>query len=358
MEKANLNKIISSHLLNWYKKNKRDLPWRKTKDPYAILVSEMMLQQTQVKTVIDYYHRFLVRFPDFETLAGAEEQEVLNAWQGLGYYSRARNLHALAKRVVTEYSGMLPNEEQTLKKLPGIGDYMCGAVMSIAFGQPLPAVDGNVLRVVSRVLNMHDDVTQTQTRKRMAVQVAGWIPSEAAGDFTQALMELGALICKPKSPECGTCPLQSECTALAAGEVEQLPVKTPKSKPVVIPYYALLITSGKKLMMEKRNDEGLLAGMWGVPLVEKSEGLDIEEFVRNWLGLSKINGIKLGDVVHTFTHRRWEMAVMHYQLTKSVEIAEKKWCSREEIAELPVPTAFNRVIRMLSFQKRKKDEEK
>lgn len=351
-------KNIATPLLTWYGENKRDLPWRRTKNPYAVLVSEMMLQQTQVNTVIDYYKRFLARFPSFEALAVAEEQDVLALWQGLGYYSRARNLHALAKRVVAEYGGVLPDEAEALRALPGIGDYMCGAVMSIAFEKPLPAVDGNVLRVSTRVLNRHEDITKAKTRKEISAQVAEWMPKNAAGDFTQAMMELGALICKPKNPSCDTCPLASHCAALAKGTVSVLPVKTPKQKPKTMEYFVVLVTAQDKLLMQRREEKGLLAGMWGLPMVEKRADTDIDAVVCGWINKPRRCGKRLGEAVHIFTHRRWEMSVIHYPIEKPMEDVSGTWVAMNELDRFPVPEAFKKAINMLPSQKRKKNEEK
>ncbi len=358
MKKENMKNTITEHLLVWYKKNKRDLPWRRTKDPYAILVSEMMLQQTQVGTVIDYYHRFLSWFPDFETLAAASEQDVLAAWQGLGYYSRARNLHALAKRVVSEYGGKLPKDAEHLRKLPGIGDYMCGAVMSIAFEKPYPAVDGNVLRVVSRVLDMHEDIAKTTTRKAVEAHVSEWIPEDASGDFTQALMELGALVCKPKNPDCESCPLSRYCAARARGTIDMLPVKTAKKKPITEAYFVLLIEAENGVLMQKREEGGLLAGMWGLPMVVKRLETDIDTDVRCWLGTAPRFCQVLGDTIHVFTHRRWEMTVVHCGLDRKREGLGGEWYPLSKISDLPVPVAFKKAIGMLGAKKRKKSEDK
>ena len=350
MEEKNIVKNISEPLLGWYKKNKRDLPWRSTKDPYAILVSEMMLQQTQVNTVVDYYNRFILLFPSFEALAAADEQAVLHAWQGLGYYSRARNLHKLAKQVVEEYDGKLPKDAEAVRGLPGVGDYMCGALMSIAFGVPSPAVDGNVLRVVARVLGIHDDVTKLKTKKDIAEKVRVWMPPNEAGDFTQALMELGAMVCKPQNADCDRCPLKNACEASKKCIVDDLPTKQVKKKPIVESYYALLITHQNKLLMQKRGDTGLLAGMWGVPLVDKTK-TNLDNIIANSFGSAGAKCTELGETKHVFTHRRWEMTVIHLALKNQSMNMSGEWCSRLELDELPIPEAFKKVIGMLPFQK-------
>ena len=214
----------TAKLLSWYRENRRDLPWRKTSDVYAVLVSEMMLQQTTVETVLGYYERFLERFPDVQTLAAADEEEVLAAWKGLGYYSRARNLHRLAKQVAAE-DGVFPGTLEGWQKLPGVGPYIAGAVTSIALGLPHAAVDGNVLRVFSRADGIEDDIMLPQTRKRVEALVRALMPHDATSDFTQALMELGALVCRPVSPDCNLCPVADGCVARERGIVDKLPVK-------------------------------------------------------------------------------------------------------------------------------------
>ncbi len=349
-EQAKENRI-ARHLLAWYKVSQRDLPWRKTKDPYAILVSEMMLQQTQVGTVIEYYHRFLARFPSFETLAAADEQDVLAVWQGLGYYSRARNLHRLAKHVAQEYGGKLPDDTARLRALPGVGDYICGAVMSIALGKPVPAVDGNVLRVATRVLDMHADITQNKTKQTISRQVADWMPESEAGDFTQALMELGALICKPKNAECGVCPLKTECAALKNGTVDALPMKPARRKPETVSYYVWLVSDGERILMQKRESGGLLGGMWGLPMTAISEVTDIADFVRRWLSVPEAECTVLGETTHIFTHRRWHMTVVDCRLMERPADAAGQWLTRDEIAGLPVPSAFKKILDDPSIQK-------
>ncbi|WP_035453359.1 A/G-specific adenine glycosylase [Alicyclobacillus herbarius] len=262
-------------LITWYEQNCRDLPWRHTTDPYAIWLSETMLQQTRVETVIPYYHEFLARFPTIQQLAAADEAEVLKMWQGLGYYSRARNLHKAAKLVVERYGGSIPSEAAFLATLPGIGPYTLGAILSIAFNQPVPAVDGNVLRVMARYLGV-DKPIQSQAAKRVVHDaVESWLTETTPAKLTQALMELGALVCIPRNPRCDKCPLQADCEALRIDRVHELPQRT-KAKPRrQVTVVALWCEDERGVLLEQRPDAGLLASMWQLPAVELTdEGVD------------------------------------------------------------------------------------
>lgn len=218
------------NLINWYKINQRDLPWRMNRDPYRVWVSEIMLQQTKVDTVIPYFYRFMEKFPTLEDLAAADEQEVLKAWEGLGYYSRARNLQNAVREVVAEYGGEVPTNPKDLGALKGVGPYTKGAILSIAFNQAEPAVDGNVMRVFSRVLRIEEDITLQRTKKLFEAYVKEMIDKDDPSSFNQAVMELGALICTPKSPACLFCPVQEQCSAFAEGVQEELPIKKKAKK--------------------------------------------------------------------------------------------------------------------------------
>jgi A/G-specific adenine glycosylase len=211
-------------LLDWYRANRRDLPWRATRDPYAIWISEAMLQQTRVETAIPYYERFLARFPDLQTLADADSDDVLGVWAGLGYYSRARNLHAAARIVVDEHAGELPDDAEALRSLPGVGRYTAGAVASIAFDRPEPVVDGNVSRVFARLRGIRDDVRKAATVRRLWEEAAALVRGPHPGDLNQALMELGARVCTPRAPRCPVCPVAHHCEAQRGGDAEALPV--------------------------------------------------------------------------------------------------------------------------------------
>ena len=263
--------FFASALLEWYAANKRDLPWRQDRDPYRIWVSEVMLQQTRVDTVIPYYERFMRRFPTIKDLAEAPEEEVLKLWEGLGYYSRARNLQAGARQVVERHGGVVPDDKAALSALRGIGPYTAGAILSIAFGKPEPAVDGNVMRVLSRYFLLEDDVAKPSARARIERLAASFIPAGQAGDFNQAVMELGALVCTPKSPGCLLCPVLARCAGRAAGRERELPVKS-KQKPPRPELRLAALVEGRgrhagKVLVRRRPDSGLLARMWELPHV-------------------------------------------------------------------------------------------
>ena len=217
-------------LIDWYRQNRRDLPWRQSRDPYRVLVSEIMLQQTRAETVKPYFHRFLATLPTVEALAGADEPTLLKLWEGLGYYSRVRNLQKAARAVMEHHGGVIPADFDALLKLPGVGRYTAGAVASIAFGIPVPAVDGNVLRVLARLTGDDTDILSPAAKKTAETTLAPLVPSDAAGDFTQSLIELGALVCTPGEPRCGDCPLHLLCTAHREGRERDLPVRLAKTK--------------------------------------------------------------------------------------------------------------------------------
>lgn len=250
-------------LLHWYALEKRDLPWRRTRDPYAILVSEIMLQQTRVEAVIPYYRRFLERFPDAGSLAQAPLDEVYECWAGLGYYRRARNLHAAAAALVAR--GAFPQSETELRNLPGVGEYTAAALASIAFGNPALALDGNALRVLARVYGVSTEINSAATRQALRRLTLPQIPYDRAGDFTQALMELGARLCTPRQPRCLTCPLQPRCVALAAGCVETIPRVPPRRKPVPVEVTAVRIRRGPETLLECRAKDEFLEQQWVVP---------------------------------------------------------------------------------------------
>jgi A/G-specific adenine glycosylase len=332
-------------LLKWYDANKRDLPWRRTHEPYAVLVSEMMLQQTRVGTVISYYEEFMRRFPDVFALARAAEIEVLGAWKGLGYYSRARNLHRCAQQIAERCGGKFPDTREGWLALPGVGDYIAGAVMSIALGRPCPAVDGNVLRVISRLYGLRGDIAAPAVRKEVEARVKGMMPQDRASDFAQALMELGALVCKPASPECGSCPVAVHCKALAQDAVQQIPVRTPRKAPREIKLAVAAVVCGGFLLMERRGEKALLAGMYGLPAVELEERRAPEALFRERYALELQVGVSVGHARHTFTHQRWEMDVRYYETDKPFPAGERlEWVPAESIDEKPVPKAFQKAI--------------
>lgn len=334
----NYNKTaFSDNLMTWYEANKRNLPWRETKDPYSIWVSEIMLQQTKVDTVIDYYTKFMEKYPTVVHLAKAEEQEVLKMWEGLGYYSRARNLHAAAKEVVEKYGGVVPDDPDKLGELKGIGPYTRGAVSSIAFNLPEPAVDGNVMRVLSRTLLLQDNISEVRTRKKIENLVRELISHENPSAFNQGLMELGALICTPRSPACMLCPVQENCRAFSEGIQEELPIRLKKKKQRVEHYNVLVLKNDAgEVAIEQRPSEGLLANMWQFPMIEKK--FVTKELVResedNLYGMSYEMTEKLGKVRHVFSHIIWELEVYAAKTDKVIG-DNVKFVAVEELSNYP-----------------------
>lgn len=323
----------------WYDATRRALPFRETRDPYAIWVSEVMLQQTRAETVIGYYRRFMEAFPTLQSLAEAEEQQVLKAWEGLGYYSRARNLHACARQVVSEYGGNFPQSIQALKKLPGIGDYTAGAVASIAFGVRTPAVDGNVERVVSRLMGIREDVGIPSVRRALRAEAEALVPEGRPGDFNQAMMELGARVCQP-APRCAECPVQSFCDAYAAGDADALPIKQRKAPQRVIPRGVALIRYEGRLLLQRR-EERLLQGLWCFP---GFDGLDAGSEVAarlKRLGIDARFIGEIGNARHVFTHIIWEMTLLSFEAESPACPPEGfLWADRMVLDALPLPTAM------------------
>ncbi len=307
---------LAGPLIAWFEVNARVLPWRSTSEkkvsPYGIWVSEIMLQQTRVEAVKGYYARFLRALPDMQALAGVQEDKLLKLWEGLGYYSRARNLQKAAKTVAAQYGGELPADYKALKSLPGIGPYTAGAVASLAFRIPVPAVDGNVLRVISRILDSHLDISLPETKaavEDMLSQVMSGGPAHDRPDlFNQALMELGAVVCIPNgAPQCFLCPVREFCLGYQHGTAEDLPVKAPKKPRRVEERTVLLLRWGKTTALRKRPGKGLLAGMWELPNLE---GFYSAGELENCLQIPKgcIRSIRpLGEARHIFTHIQWEM---------------------------------------------------
>ncbi|MBM3268605.1 MAG: A/G-specific adenine glycosylase, partial [Candidatus Sericytochromatia bacterium] len=263
---------FSTPLLAWFAVAQRDMPWRRTRDPYAIWISEVMLQQTQVATVRDYWLRFMARFPTVRDLADAPQDAVLKLWEGLGYYRRARHLQAAAGEIVARHDGQLPADPAALRMLPGFGPYTAGAVAAIAFDLPEPAVDGNVLRVLARLAAWEDDVTLPATRRKAEALASALIPAGRAGDFAQALMELGALICTPRKPRCGECPVAGACRARQAGIAESLPRKAPRAKAPYADMLVAVVVAGDRVLVERRPERGMLGGLMAFPAVRLAGG--------------------------------------------------------------------------------------
>ena len=299
---------ISRKLLSWYDVNARSLPWRSDPTPYRVWVSEIMLQQTQVETVIPYFLRFMERFPDLRSLAEAEENEVLQLWEGLGYYSRARNLHKAARMIVRDFGGQIPSDVSALKSLPGIGAYTAGAIASIAFGAREPALDANIRRVTIRLLNLHE-APGSQTDKTLWNFARQMLPPSRAGDVNQALMDLGSSVCTPADPLCPGCPLRCECLAFQNGSQNDLPMRNPKPKPPHKLVLAAVIRRGSQVLLCRRPADGMLGNLWeypgaSVPETTTDFSQALQALVAERFELSIEVKTHLGAFKHAYTHFR------------------------------------------------------
>ncbi|WP_188456835.1 A/G-specific adenine glycosylase [Virgibacillus oceani] len=338
-------------LLNWYDTNKRDLPWREDQDPYKIWVSEIMLQQTKVDTVIPYFHRFITKFPTLHDLAEADQQDVLKVWEGLGYYSRARNLQNAVKEVVAAYGGEVPHTPKDLGSLKGVGPYTKGAILSIAYNQPEPAVDGNVMRVLARVLKIEDDIAKPSAKKQFENYVRELISQDDPSSFNQGIMELGALICTPKTPMCMFCPVQQHCKAFAEGIEEELPIKSKAKKQKKVPYAALLIKNEKnQYVIEKRSDNGLLASLWQFPMVPIDEiGFDhLENWVHSEYGVKITLGSKAGNLKHVFSHLIWQLEIYQAKTIQNQLYDQRlKFVDKEGLELYPFPVSHQKMMKFI-----------
>lgn len=341
MNDSDLLKAATLPLLNWYAENKREMPWRLNPDPYRVWISEIMLQQTRIEAVLPYYERFLRELPDVVSLAQVSDDKLMKLWEGLGYYSRARNLKKAAGQIFSRYGGKLPERAEELRTLAGIGDYTAGAISSIAYGQPEPAVDGNVLRVVTRLLACGDDIAKEKTKKSVADALRAVYPSgKDASALTQAWMELGETVCLPNgAPKCFACPLVGICRARLAGRAEDYPVKSPKKQRRIEEKTILLLSCGERFAIRKREERGLLAGTWEFPSVD---GYPTEKELcdrLNAVGVEAQSLAHCGESAHIFTHVEWRMRwVSVVCLQKSEGFL---WKTAEEIAHgYAVPSAF------------------
>jgi A/G-specific adenine glycosylase len=344
--------LLNRQLLAWYRRNQRSLPWRKTNDPYRIWISEIMLQQTQVDTVIPYYHRFLKAFPTVSSLARVPLQDVLKAWENLGYYSRARNIHAAAKMIIEKFDGRIPDNWEEIKTLPGVGLYTAGAILSIAYGQAIPAVDGNVRRILCRLFAIRKPMADAREQKQLQQLAASLIPVRHPGDFNQALMDLGATICKAKNPDCSRCPVANHCQARIKNLQNVLPITR---KAPAIPHRqaaAAVIRNSKGLLLfVQRPLSGLLASLWKLPGDFIKPGEDTERSLRRSLkeelGISIQVGKHLASVNHTYTHFRLTLQAYECRLLKgtpqSIGCQNWRWASLTDLKKLPL----SKIDRML-----------
>lgn len=342
-EKEQKIAAIVRPLLAWYDENKRDLPWRGTADPYRVWVSEIMLQQTRVAAVLPYYRAWMEELPDVAALAAVEDERLMKLWQGLGYYSRARNLQKAAQVIVDGLGGRFPDNCRDLLALPGVGPYTAGAIASIAFGERVPAVDGNVLRVAARIANIREDILDPKVRDIFHELMASAVPPDRPGDFNQALMDLGAAVCLPTAaPLCGSCPLARLCEANRLGIQGELPVRKKKTSRRVEELTVFILCREGRVALRKRLQEGLLAGLWEFPHVPGA--LDESAAARTlaaW-GIVPADWRKRLEAKHIFTHVEWHMT--GYFLTVSGGDGGFVWADRGSLEELAVPSAFGKYL--------------
>ena len=338
---------LRGKLLRWYDAHHRDLPWRRTRDPYRIWVSEIMLQQTRVEAVIPYYEKFLRSFPDVKALASAGEDAVLACWSGLGYYSRARKLQKAARAIMARHAGEFPKTFEDALALPGIGAYTAPAVLSIAYGVPLAVLDGNVARVLSRLFTIAADIKSNGGRNKLYGIAARLLSPARPGDFNQAMMELGATVCLPRQPRCGACPLHIHCRAYLTHQVEKYPPASREKKPVLRRFRAALILDAKgRCLLTLRNDAAQwMAGFWELP--------NEEIFSRGTLTAGKsedgiVYGPLSGHVRHSITTNRLEVAVYRAELHRQARRKTEKWVALTELDRLPVTTITRKALRLLA----------
>ncbi len=352
-------KKIQRALLDWYDQHRRPLPWRDNTDPYRVLVSEVMLQQTRAETVGPYFERWTTRFPTVEALAEADQEEVLGLWSGLGYYSRARNLHRTAMIVCDRNGGRIPDTAEALRELPGIGEYTAGAVASIAFGRCEPAVDGNARRVLARLFDL-----EAPTPSELRQLAGGLVANDRPGDFNQALMELGARVCRPRSPECQSCPLQAPCLSHARGTVDLRPARRPRTS---IPTYAIgtavIVSTTDRALLTRRPENGLLGGMWEYPGLQVDQDEEpiaaaaraIRELFGDIAVESWSDGGELTEITHTFSHRRHLYRAFGFRISdepvpdlSSTDWTDARWCSADALAELPLSAAQRKLAQIVA----------
>lgn len=354
IDREELASSLVKPLLDYYDTNKRILPWREHPTAYNVWVSEIMLQQTRVEAVKPYFARFTEALPDIESLANASEEQLLKLWEGLGYYSRVRNLGKAAKLIMDEYGGQLPAEKEALLKLPGIGSYTAGAISSIAYGKCNPAVDGNVLRVMARVFKDDRDILNAQVKKDWEDLISKTMPKDRPGDYNQALMEIGACVCVPNgAPKCEQCPLAKMCQAHLSKEETNYPYKAPKKARTIEKRTVLILRSENKTVLVKRPAKGLLAGMYEFPIIE---GEASQEDVIQYL---KSNGIQtiwisaLEQAKHIFTHKEWHMSAYMVRIDElSPDDSPKEWLfvEREDTEKnYPIPSAYAKYMKYLNI---------
>lgn len=355
IDPARVTKIRRS-LLRWYRVHGRDLPWRakngKRPDPYRVLVSEAMLQQTRVATAINYFERFMATWPTAEALAAATEQQVLRMWQGLGYYRRATNLHAAVTRIVSEYEGQVPDNVNQLMCLPGVGRYTAGAIASIAFGKAQPILDGNVARVLARWFAISKPVNEVAGRHRLWELAAKMVPHRTAGEFNQAMMDLGATVCLPGKPRCDRCPLVRLCRAKQIGKTETLPIIIRRATPRRVTHHIVVIMYRGQYLFEQRPDDGLWPNLWQMPTIEqlstRSGGQSVRNCAQQHIGLPLGEPMRIDAFTHQTTHRTIRFVVWAATLAKSRRSRNVgQWRRLNHVDDLPMSKPQQRVICLL-----------
>ena len=345
-----LNEIVQP-LISWYRQNKRILPWRDQKNAYYTWVSEIMLQQTRVEAVKPYFLRFIGELPDVKALAECPEEKLMKLWEGLGYYNRVRNMQNAAQTVVSEYSGILPASYEELLALKGIGSYTAGAIASIAYDIPVPAVDGNVLRVFSRITEDRQDIMKQSVRSQVEEKLLGIMPKDAPGDFNQALMELGAVVCVPNGPaRCMECPVAAFCKAYHHGTVDELPVKAPKKKRTIENKTVLVIQDGECTAIRKRPQEGLLAGLYELPNVEGHLSMDEALQKVKEMNLEPLHIETLPEAKHIFSHIEWRMTGYRIRVSSLEERKEVPFIfteKKQSEKQYAIPSAFRAYIKYM-----------
>ena len=342
-------------LLNWYLHNRRNLPWRQSKDPYAVWVSEVMLQQTQVKTVIAYYTTFLDRFPNIKKLAASDLQDVLKVWEGLGYYARARNLHRSAIEITKRHDGIIPKDWKQFRSLPGIGEYIAAAVLSIAFDQPFAVVDGNVKRVLARIFKMPQSINKSACNKVFQTKADTLIDKQQPGTFNQAMMELGAMICTSHHPECRHCPVSLHCGAFASEKVTAYPKREKKNRPPLHHIAIGVVQKNNRILITRRKKEGLLGGLWEFPggkiKPDETSAVALEREIKEETALDVNNLTFLTRVKHAYTHFKIEADVFLCNYRKgNVRLKgpiDYRWIEPFEIKNYPFPKANHKFIPLL-----------
>ncbi len=349
------NVRMSSHptdkLLHWYHKHGRDLPWRRTADPYAILVSEFMLQQTRVETVIAYYERWMKRFPDFKTLAAAGQDEVLGEWEGLGYYRRAQNLHRSAKMVNEQYAGELPADPKLLRGLPGVGEYTAAALGAFVYDRDEVTLDGNLKRVLARYFGLSIDTSSVSGKRTLEQKGHELLPRGKASAFNQALMDLGSVVCLPGNPLCSECPLQDGCRAFKEGSQESIPLRKPVK---AVPHYQVsagVLERSGRVLLARRPEGKLLAGLWEFPGGKQESGESLEACLQRELGEElgvRVDvGAQLGEYRHAYTHYRVTVTAFHCGLQtgepQALEHSDLAWVQPQELADYPMGKVDRRI---------------